>query len=100
MKVNLGCGDKRLPGFVGVDQYRAGGVDVVADINRLPFADSSASAIHLDNVIEHVPDLITFMRELARVGEPRARISIITPHFTAWASWRDPTHVHHLSYFS
>ena len=27
-------------------------------------------------------------------------MTVITPHFSALASWRDPTHVHHLSYFS
>lgn len=73
---------------------------VAADAIRLPFRDSSASEIHLDNVIEHIPDLIALMRELVRVGQPGARIFVITPHFSAWASWRDPTHVHHFSYFS
>ncbi|HYD50591.1 MAG TPA: methyltransferase domain-containing protein [Terriglobales bacterium] len=100
MKLNLGCGDKRKPGFLGVDQYRAGGVDVLADVTRLPFADSSVDAFHLDNVIEHIPDMVGLVRELVRTGRPGAAIEVITPHFTAWASWRDPTHVHHLSYFS
>lgn len=100
MKLNLGCGGKRRPGFIGVDQYQAGGADVLADVVRLPFRTSSIDELHLDNVIEHIDDLVALMRELVRVGRAGARITIVTPHFTAWASWRDPTHKHHLSYFS
>lgn len=100
MKLNLGCGDRRRSGYLGVDQYVADGVDVIADIRRMPFVADCADEILLDNVIEHIPDLVGLMKELVRVGRRGARIEVITPHFTAWASWRDPTHVHHLSYFS
>ena len=38
--------------------------------------------------------------ELSRVCKKDAKITIITPHFASIDSWRDPTHLHHLSYFS
>jgi hypothetical protein len=40
------------------------------------------------------------MEEVTRVTKQGALITIITPHFTSLSSWRDPTHIHHLSYFS
>jgi SAM-dependent methyltransferase len=101
MKINLGCGDKRVPGFLGVDRYAAGAVEILCDVERsLPFRDASIDEIHLDNLIEHVLDITALMRELVRVAKSGARITIVTPHFSSLASWMDPTHLHHLSYFS
>jgi len=101
MKLNLGCGSKKQKGFVGVDRYFCDAVEVVCDITTpLPFSSDSVEEVLLDNVIEHVPDIAALMREVVQVCAEGATITIITPHFTAWASWRDPTHVHHLSYFS
>jgi SAM-dependent methyltransferase len=101
MNINLGCGDKRVPGFLGVDRYRAAATELLCDIERvLPLRDSSADEIHLDNLIEHVLDVAALMRELVRVAKNGARITIVTPHFSSLASWMDPTHLHHLSYDS
>lgn len=101
MKLNLGCGNKRKNGFLGVDAFPCAAVDVLADLTHpLPFADASIEEIWLDNVIEHIPDIPALMREIHRIGRPGAKLTIITPHFASLASWRDPTHVHHLSYFS
>lgn len=101
MKLNLGCGGKRIEGFVGVDKYPTPAVDVLADLTgRLPFEDSSIDEILLDNVIEHMLDIPALMREMHRVCRDGATVRILTPHFTSLSSWRDPTHVHHLSYFS
>lgn len=74
---------------------------MLCDLARLlPFAESSVEAFFLDNVIEHIQDIPPLVAELVRAGKPGARITIVTPHFTSLSSWRDPTHVHHLSYFS
>jgi len=101
LRLNLGCGGKRIEGFVGVDRHPAPAVDVVADVGAaLPFADGAADEIMLDNVIEHVADIPRLMHEMHRVCRDGARIVIRTPHFTSLSSWRDPTHLHHLSYFS
>jgi SAM-dependent methyltransferase len=101
MKINLGCGNKIRPGFVGVDRYACAAAQVICDLDRsLPFRDSSIEETHLDNVIEHVTDIAWLMRELVRVSKPGGILTIITPHFSSLASWRDPTHRYHLSYFS
>lgn len=101
MKLNLGCGNKKKEGFVGVDMYPCEAAEVICDITKaLPFDNDAAEEIYLDNVIEHIPDIPALMKELVRVGRRGAKITLITPHFTSLSSWRDPSHLHHLSYFS
>lgn len=101
MKLNLGCGNKRKEGYLGVDKYPCDAVDKIADLNeKLPFDDSVAVEIWLDNVIEHIPDIPKMMQEIYRISQDNALVTIITPHYSSIASWRDPTHIHHLCYFS
>lgn len=101
MKLNLGCGNKRLEGFLGLDRYPCAAADVLCDVARaLPFRDGTVDEVMLDNFIEHVADVPRLMGEILRVCRTEARVVVITPHFTAFASWRDPTHVQHFSYFS
>jgi ubiquinone/menaquinone biosynthesis C-methylase UbiE len=101
MKLNLGCGHKKKEGFLGIDLFRCDAVDVVADLTaNLPFRDSSIEEILLDNVIEHILYIPLLMKEIHRICRNGALVTIITPHFASHASWRDPTHIHHLSYVS
>lgn len=101
MKLNLGCGNKSKEGFLGVDRYPCAAVDIICDVTQtLPFADNAIEEVYMDNLIEHVPDVPSLMAEVVRVARPGARVTVITPHFTSLSSWRDPTHIHHLSYFS
>lgn len=101
IQINLGCGNKRMVGYIGVDRYPCAAADVIADLSkRLPFKDDSVSSVWADNLIEHIADLSHLMAEIHRVCRHDAIITLMTPHFTSASSWRDPTHVHHLSYFS
>jgi SAM-dependent methyltransferase len=101
IKVNLGCGNKRPEGFIGVDRFHCDGADVLCDITRsLPFLDDSVDEYLLDNLIEHVLDIPALIAEIVRTARNGARVAIITPHFSSLSSWKDPTHIHHLSYFS
>jgi len=101
VKLNLGCGNKAKEGFLGVDRYPCEAARLICDLSKsLPFQNDAIDEVYMDNVIEHVHDIPAVMREIVRVSRRGARVTIITPHFSALASWRDPTHVHHLSYFS
>ena len=95
--LDLGCGSSKAPGAVGLDLAPHPGVDVAADLGRgLPFADDSFDLVRLRHVAEHAADLTALMAEVHRVCRPGAEVSILTPHFSAAASYTDPSHVHHL----
>jgi len=102
MKLNIGCGNKAIDGYIGVDKFQCDAADYICDIEneKLPFDDGSVDTIMLDNVIEHFGDIPKVINELIRVLKKGGVIKIITPHFSALSSWIDPTHIHHLSYFS
>ena len=55
--LNLGCGQRVLPGFVNLDYINFEGVDVVHDFEKedLPFPDDHFSFIFIKSVLEHVP---------------------------------------------
>lgn len=102
MKLNIGCGNKSIKGYIGVDKFPCEAADYICDIEneKLPFEGNTVTAIILDNVIEHFYDIPKVMNELSRVSRKGAIVKIITPHFSSLSSWVDPTHIHHLSYFS
>jgi SAM-dependent methyltransferase len=92
--VDVGCGNKKVAGAVGVDCLALPGVDVIHDLTSFPypFATSSVDEIHLNHVLEHLPDVMATMEELWRIAKPGAKINIRVPHFTGILAWRDPTH--------
>lgn len=53
IRLNLGCGEKPLDGYVNVDLRAAPYVDVVADARRVPFGDGSVSEIASSHLVEH-----------------------------------------------
>lgn len=102
MKLNIGCGNKKIQGYHGIDKYECEASDYICDIEneKLPFDDNTISGIILDNSIEHFYDIPKVIKELVRVSCSGSEIKIVTPHFSSISSWIDPTHIHHLSYFS
>jgi SAM-dependent methyltransferase len=94
--LDLGCGTNKRPGAVGVDNNPDAAPDVLHDLERFPypFDDSSFDEILLDNVLEHLGDVVRTMEELHRIGQPGALIEIYVPYFRSrWAAV-DPTHRH------
>jgi SAM-dependent methyltransferase len=52
------------------------------------------------HVIEHVADVIRTMEEFHRLVRPGGRVHIVTPHYTDFSSFCDPTHRWHLNSYS
>jgi hypothetical protein len=100
VRLDLGCGTRRKDGWIGLDRHPCAGADVLGDLAHLPLADGCADQVLLDNVVEHVLDIPGMMHEVWRVCRGGARVHVVTPHFSSQASFRDPTHLHHLSYYS
>ena len=92
--IDIGCGERKYPGALGLDIVPLQSVDVLADTNAgLPFRDSSVDGVHVNHVLEHLVDLVAAMDEIWRVCKPGARVYITVPHATSsFMTWRDPTH--------
>ncbi len=52
----------------------------VAPDGRLPYEDNSCDAVVSIEVIEHVEDPFAFLRELARIARPGAKVIVTTPN--------------------
>lgn len=53
LRLNLGCGHVIMPDYINVDQREMPDVDVISNINDLPFSEGSVSEIFSSHVIEH-----------------------------------------------
>lgn len=96
MILDLGCGSKKRPGAIGVDFNPASGADVIHDLDVFPypFETSTADEIYLDNVLEHLADVVATLEEIYRIGKPGCLVRIDVPYFRSrWAAV-DPTHRH------
>ena len=100
--LDVGCGIKKAPGAIGIDRNPASAADVLCDLDHLPypFADSSFDRLEATHVIEHVSDVIRTLEEFHRLVRPGGRVRVVTPHYTDFSSFCDPTHRWHLNSFS
>lgn len=85
-RLNLGCGDKILPGYINVDvvENRAGKKpDVVCDLRKLePFADNSVDEILAVHVVEHFWrwEVLAVLKEWVRVLRPGGKMILECPN--------------------
>jgi len=94
--LDLGCGNKKRKGAVGIDFNSRTAADVIHDLNAFPYPldDSSFDEIYLDNALEHLDDVMRVMEEVHRICKPGGLVKVIVPYFRSiWASI-DPTHKH------
>lgn len=101
--LDLGCGNLKIPGAIGVDSVKIPGVDVVHDLNKFPypFESSSADVIYANQVLEHLtPPLDKIVEELCRICKPDGVIKIEVPHALSAGAFSDPTHVKFFTYFT
>jgi glycosyltransferase involved in cell wall biosynthesis len=94
MKLNLGCCDAAIAGFVNVDLVAGPVVDQVADLSTpWPWADNSVEYVRAWDIIEHLPNKIMTMNEIYRVLAPGGRAEIAVPTTDGSGAFQDPTHV-------
>jgi len=100
--LDVGCGINKLSGAIGIDRNPATRADVLCDLDRFPypFRDGSFDKLQAIHVIEHVSDVIKTMEEFHRLLRPSGEALIVTPHYTDFSSFCDPTHRWHLNSFS
>ncbi len=99
MKLNLGCGSKKMDGYTNVDKYDVFEPDVVQDLEKFPWAfeDNSVDEIIMHHVLEHLgqttEEYMNILAELYRICKADATIEIFVPHPYHYNFIGDPTHV-------
>jgi hypothetical protein len=98
MKLNLGCGKRKMNGWVNVDSQPMENPDVVLDLAAevWPWADNSVDEVFASHMMEHIlpgAPFFHFLKELYRVCCNGAQIKVILPHPSHDIFLNDPTHV-------
>ena len=84
LKLNLGSGGVRVPGYVSVDFDEALKPHVLADVEDLTvFEDDSVEAIYASHILEHLPLDSPALAEWMRVLKPGGVIAVIVPDLVA-----------------
>ena len=95
LKLDIGCGKNKQPGYFGVDAIAFEGVDLVTDMRQpWPWEDGTVDDVHCSHFLEHLTgaERVHFFNELYRVLKPGAQARIITPHWSHERAYGDPTH--------
>jgi ubiquinone/menaquinone biosynthesis C-methylase UbiE len=108
MKLNLGSGSKRIPGYLNIDNDAGSKPDFVIDLekDKLPFEDSSVDSIIAHHILEHLGDgFFHCVKELYRVCKHGTTIDVRVPHprhdtFLIDPSHKRPVYPHTLDMFS
>jgi predicted SAM-dependent methyltransferase len=96
MKLNIGSGYKRYPGFLNVDHDPLVNPDFLTDLEnlKLDIPDSSVEYVMAHHVLEHIgPGFFDLMKELYRVCKDGAILDIKVPHHRSDVYFMDPSHV-------
>lgn len=93
--LDLGCGKAKQVGCIGMDRYPLPSVDVVHDIDVVPwpFPDGSFDTVYANHVLEHLSDLTRTMEEIHRILRPHGRLRVRVPYYRSPGAFQDPTHV-------
>ena len=93
-RLNVGCGNDIIKGYINLDAVELAGVDVVHNLTEFPwpFGDNRFEEVRMVNVLEHLPDLIRTMEEVWRISKDGCRVIIRVPYWNSWKTVGDPTH--------
>ena len=100
--LDVGCGQCKFKGSVGIDMQPLDGVDVVHDLNSFPwpFKENYFDRVIFKHSLAHLDDILRVMEEVHRIGRDGAIVEIITPHFSSDNYFTDITHKHPMGYRS
>jgi hypothetical protein len=99
MRLNLGCGNRKRPGWRNVDKVPHCSPDEIVDLERLPWPwpDNSVDEMFLSHVLEHLGEVtdvyLGIIKEIYRVCRDGATITVVVPHPRHDNFLNDPTHV-------
>lgn len=82
MKLNVGCGNRRIEGYTGVDIVARGAAEIVAPAHRIPLPDHSVDIIFACHLWEHfyLWECEKVIQEWMRLLKPGGRLTLELPN--------------------
>src|SRR3989344_7465858 len=102
LKLNLGCENEYLNGWVNLDFNTKVKADIYHDLNKFPwpFKDNSFDIILVANVLEYLWNIEFAMKEIYRISKQDSRIYVSVPHCSNPLKWMELGHKHFFSYMT
>lgn len=107
-RMNLGSGKDYKAGWLNVDILERAKPDIVLDLSKpiqwpiqmstegggqVCIKERSLDHVYANNVLEHVPDLVSLMTNILLLLKEDGIFEIEVPYEKAPSAWQDPTHV-------
>lgn len=96
IRLDVGCGDAKPAGWIGLDLRPLPSVDIVHDIQVFPWPvdDDSCLLVNLCHVYEHIEPKyrLRVMDELWRIIKPSGQLLLSCPYAISMGAFQDPTH--------
>lgn len=99
MKLNIGCGFRKKPGYLNIDNFEECEPDLLMDLEKTPWdiETNSVDEIVAFHVLERLGRnndvFFAVIKELYRVLKPRGMLKLAVPHPFSDAFHADPTRV-------
>lgn len=96
VRLDVGCGQTKQKGFIGIDRVRLPSTDIVHDITKFPWPVPSnvCSQIVMSHLWEHIEPKYRYrvMDELWRVCHWEGQLFIAAPYATSFLAFAHPEH--------
>lgn len=91
-RINLGSGNEPLTGWINVDRRLIPGVNVAADVTKLPFQPGAVGHIIASSVLEHFLDPYEVLDQVHMLLCPDGTLDVRVPSLWSQSGLLDRTH--------
>ena len=96
IRLDLGCGGNKQPGYVGMDIRKVDGVDIVHDVQKVPYPlpKECCHVVLMSHLWEHIEPKhrVNVMNEVWRIMKPEGQLLLSAPYYLSFGATQDPTH--------
>lgn len=94
--IDIGCGQKKLPGSIGLDFSEMSDADIVIDLNKdnLPFESNSIDYVYSSHCLEHLTldGFLNIISEIYRVLKEDGQFYLTVPYYSTGLNLANPFH--------
>jgi SAM-dependent methyltransferase len=92
VNVDLGCGENKRLGYIGVDKRATRAADVVADARDTPFEQGSVDRVSATCLLEHFENPYEVLDEVVRILKPGGTAVFRLPNLGTYSAHLDTDH--------